>query len=270
MKKPIKLTQITMHFFPIYGGQETYINALNNIFEKNGIDISVVQPISLRNKNKPKFVHYVPSLRFPGPLITGIPFLVNMDWFWFNFMLRVKKTFLKKQDILISHYPFHYPTIAWHKNVIVVSHGLDWSEPTKLKFDKYKKYSAMVAKNKGAKIVANDTSFLRTIGINVKEGTQFFEEIRKNIWFIPNCIDTNKFCFKKGKKEKIILVPRNIRKSRGIHLAIEAFNLFSQKHDDFIIKMVGGPLRGKYYKYCRDLVKQYSLENKVQFTGNIP
>lgn len=259
-----------MHFFPIYGGQETYIDNLNKIFEKNKIDVSVIQPTSLRNKNKPHFVHYVPSIRLPEPLIKGIPFLIGQDWFWFNSMLWFKKKFLKKQNVLISHYPFHYSAIAWHKNVIVVSHGLDWSEPPNLNLDKHKKYSAMLAKHKNTKIVSNDTCFLRALDFNIKEGTQFFEEIKKNVWFIPNCIDTNKFYFKNEKRKNVILVPRNIRKSRGIHLAIEAFNLFSQKHNEFILKIVGGPLHGKYYKDCMNLVHHYSLENKVQFTGNIP
>ena len=259
-----------MHFFPIYGGQETYINTLNKILNKNKINVNVIQPISLRTKNKPNYVHYVPSLRFPGPVINKLPFLIGMDWLWFNFALKFKKTFLKKQDILISHYPIHYPAISWHKNIIIVSHGLDWSNPTKLYFDKYKKYAATLAKNKKIKIVANDTCFLRAINIDAKKGTNFFKELKKNVWFIPNCIDTKKFCFKNKKRENVILVPRNIRKSRGIHLAIEAFNLFSKKHDEFIMKIVGGPLRGKYYDVCINLVKKYSLENKIQFTGNIP
>lgn len=262
----MKLCHITMYFFPIYGGQGTYIASLNNILEKNGVEINVVQPYRLNNiisKNGPKNIHYLPNLGFLNLLITGI------DWFLFNFMLPIKKSFLNKQDILISHYPFHYPPISWHKNVIVLSHGLDWNEPPNLIFDKYKKYAAIMAKNNGAKIVANDTCFLRALGINAKEGVQFFEEIHDNVWFIPNCIDTNKFHYNNEKRDNIILVPRNIRKSRGIHLAIEAFNHFSEKHNDFIMKIVGGPLNGKYYKYCQNLVKQYSLEDKIQFTGNL-
>ena len=263
----MKLCHITMYFFPIYGGQETYIASLNSILKKSGIDVSVIQPYRLKNiikMRKPKYVHYLPGL---GALNL---FMIGIDWFWFNYMLLMKKRFLKDKDVLISHYPFHYPPISWHKNVIVVSHGLDWSEPPKLTFDKYKKYAARMAKNNGAKIVANDTCFLRTLGINAKEGVRFFEEISDNVWFIPNCIDPNKFHCNNENRDNIILVPRNIRKSRGIHLAIEAFNLFSQKHNDFVMKIVGGPLRGKYYQHCLNLVKRYSLEDKIQFTGNIP
>lgn len=260
----MKLTHITMHFFPIYGGQEIYICSLNEILENAAIDINVIQPAPPRNKYKPKYVHYVPRIRFFGRFVVGI------DWFWFNTMLSLKKKELKNQDILISHYPFHYPAISWHKNVIVVSHGLDWSEPPKLIFDKYKKYAAMMAKNKGGKIVANDTCFLRALGIEAKEGMRFFEEISKNIWFIPNCIDTSKFYFKNKQRDNIILVPRNIRKSRGIHLAIEAFKLFSQKNNGFVMEIVGGPLSGEYYNYCLNLVIQFSLENTIHFTGNIP
>ena len=253
-----------MHFFPIFGGQEMYIYNLNQLLSDSGIDISVVQPSRPLNKNKPKYVHYLPCLRFIGRYLKGI------DWFWFNLMLKLKKRFLKKQDVIVLHYSFHYPVISWHDNIILVSHGLDWAEPPKLSFDKYKKDAAIMAKNNGVKIVANDTSFLRALGIDIKPGEHFFKEVSKNIWFIPNCIDITKFYNKDKEREKIILVPRNIRRARGIHLAIEAFNLFSRKHKDFTMQIVGGQLSGKYYKYCLGLVKQYSLENKIQFSGNIP
>lgn len=258
----MNITHVTMHFFPIHGGQEIYIATLNSILRNAGIEVSVIQPSRPKNENKPNYVHYVPRLRL-SRLMKGI------DWLWFNLMLIKKKSFLEKQDILISHYPFHYPAVRWHKNVIVVSHGLYWSEPPRLIFDKYKKYSAFMAKKKKVLIVSNDTCFLRSIGIEAKEGEQYFSEISKNVWFIPNCVDTNKFCFKNTQRKNIILVPRNIRKSRGIHLAIEAFRLFSQNNRDFTMKIVGRPLSGEYYDYCSRLIRSYFLENSIHFLGNI-
>jgi glycosyltransferase involved in cell wall biosynthesis len=256
-----------MHFFPSYGGQETYIALLNTLLIKSGIETNVVQPYRINNiikLHKPKNVHFLPGIGFLAPFFTGI------DWFWFNYMLLFKKSFLKSQDVVISHYAFHYPAISWHRNVIVVSHGLDWNDETKSSFDKYKKYAAELIKMKGSKIVANDTCFLRKLGINAKEGARFFEEITDNVWFIPNCIDPDKFYHSNKERDNIILVPRNIRKSRGIHLAIESFHIFSKKHSNFEMIIAGGPLRGKYYQYCLGLVKQYALQDKIHFIGNIP
>lgn len=262
----MKLSHVTMYYFPLQGGQDTYIHTLNQILCDSGIDVSVIQPSRSKNLSSPENVNYTRRLYLASKfnrLFNGV------DWFWFNLMLLFKKKYLQKQDVLISHYPIHYPAISWHPNIIVVSHGLDWGEPPKLFFDKYKIKSALSALNNGVKIVANDTCFLRALGIDIKEGEQYFKEVSKNVWFIPNCIDINKFICKNYQRKNIVLVPRNIRKARGIHLAIEAFNLFYKNHNDFIMQIVGGPLQGRYYNYCRGLVKQYKLEKVIQFTGNI-
>ncbi len=263
----MKLTHITMHYFPVYGGQETYIHSLNQFLTTEGIDVSIIQPSRPRNLDKPNYVHYLPRLHFVGRF--GRLF-VGIDWLWFNLMLNFGKSFLRKQDVLISHYPIHYPSIKWHKNVIVVSHGVDWPDPPRILLDKCKKKAALEARDNRVKIIANDTCFIRALGIEVEAGTRFFEEISKNIWFVPNCVDISKFLCRTQQRKDVILVPRNIRKSRGIHLAIEAFNLFHNKNKSFLLKIAGGPLSGEYYHYCLGLIKRYSLENAIHFTGHLP
>ncbi|MFA7193546.1 MAG: glycosyltransferase [Candidatus Paceibacterota bacterium] len=68
------------------------------------------------------------------------------------------------------------------------------------------------------------------------------------------------------QKEKVILVPRNISYDRGIHLAIESFNIFIKTNPDFKMLIVGSGV-GKYYNYCIDLVAKYDLNEKVIFKG---
>ena len=211
----MKLTHITMHFHPVLGGQETYIQSLNQLLDEEDIHISVVQPSRPRALKKPDFVQYVPRLRHLPRYFKGI------DWFWFNAMLLFKKNFLKSQDVIISHYPFHYPALKHNPNVIVVSHGVDWCEPPRLLFDKFKKYAARQVLEAGVKVVANDTNFLRALGVQAPAGSGFFEKVATNIWFVPNCIDTAKYFCRDAVRERIIFVPRNITKSRGIHLALK-------------------------------------------------
>jgi glycosyltransferase involved in cell wall biosynthesis len=259
----MKLAHVTMFFFPALGGQETYIQSLNQLLSEENITISVVQPSRPAKHIKPEFVHYVPRLRHLHRYVTGI------DWFWFNLMLFFKKKFLKSQDVIISHYPFHYPALKNNHNVIVVSHGVDWCEPPRLLLDKFKKYAAQMVLKSDVRIVANDTDFIRALGLKAEAGTGFFEKFDKNIWFIPNCVDPAKFYCTGETREKIIFLPRNITKSRGIHLAIEAFNLFAKIKTDFILLIAGAPLTGKYYTYCANLVKQFALEDKIKFIGSV-
>lgn len=257
------IAHISMFYYPMYGGQETYIQALNNIFEANRIDVRVIQPKYSDLRNKPANVYYVPA----------IPFFKRFSWFWFNLMIflskKLKRESLINNDILISHYAIHYPVLRWHSKVIVVSHGVDWPNHPTTFFDKTKKKIAEGLLKDRCIIVANDTEFLRMIGLNITAQQKFFEEIQPGVWFIPNCIDIEKFKFLKMNREKVILVPRNIRKSRGVHLAIEAFKLIHEKYPDFIMKIIGGPLKGRYYEYCKDLIRQYSLEENINFCGHI-
>lgn len=260
----MKLCHVTMHFFPAVGGQEVYLQALNKLLMDSGVTVSVIQPSRVASKFKPECVQYVPALRFLGRYFPGI------DWFWFNLMLNLKRGVLKNQDVIVSHYPFHYPALNEYKNIVVVSHGLDWKEPPESFFDRYKKRSAFLARKNGVKIVANDTNFLRALGVVINPGERPFERVNEKMWFIPNCVDGDIFRDLNLQRNNVILVPRNIRASRGIHLAIGAFELFSKKNDKFVMEIVGGPLHGKYFDYCMNLVRKYSLEDKVRFIGSLP
>ena len=184
-------------------------------------------------------------------------------------MLALHKKAMANEDVLVSHYPIHYPPLRWHNNVIVLSHGVDWKEPTTLLLDRFKKHAALQARENGVKIVANDTCFIRALGVEAEPGIAYFKEIAPKIWFVPNCIDFDKFTTVDTERENIILVPRNIRKARGIHLAIEAFKLFHARNRSFRMVVAGGPLRGDYYRYCGELVAKYDLSNSVFFTGHM-
>ena len=257
----MKIAHITMSYFPAAGGQESYIIELNRIFENAGHKVTVFQPKRPFSGPKPKNVIFTPHNRFIHRLGTGF------DWFWFNFMLLFYKNILKNQDLLICHYPFHLPSVKWHSNVIVLSHGVDWPDNQKILFDKYKYKCAQFAFKNGYKIVANDTDFGERNGKYFNE-TPFFKESHDDLWIIPNCIDTNKFKYNDEKKNKIILVPRNIRKSRGIDLAINAFNIFYKNHGDYRMLIAGIPLKGKYYNKCINLIKKHDLGKQIIFLGH--
>ena len=156
------------------------------------------------------------------------------------------------------------------KKLIILSHGVEWHRPPKTLADRYRYQMAQKTASEKSTIVANDTDYLRTIGCPAKAAEDYFKEICPNRWFIPNCVDGDKY--QPGlheKREKIILVPRNIRWARGIHLAIEVFYYFFQTHRDFKLVIVGGHLSGNYYHHCCKLIKQLQLQNQVVFTGSV-
>ena len=236
---------------------------MNEILADAGHAPFVIQPYT-RNKDLPSNVIML-------PFIPRINRLVN-PWLLTNFLLKFRKNELNRHDVIICHYPIHYKAIIEHKNVIVLSHGTDWHEPPETIIDKARQKAAMelVSNENRPIIVANDTHFLEKIGVKVKSQTSFFTEVSQNIWFIPNCINQNDFFPTNCVRKNQILVPRNVREDRGIHLAIEAYSIFAKTNVDFTMIIAGiYDLNDPYYVKCTDLISNNNLGSSVSFAGTI-
>lgn len=262
MKKN-KVTQISMFYIPVKGGQETYIENLHHILETSGYTSQIIQA-----KRSDQINDHVQNLPITPNLFNKI--ITDIDWFSFNLGLTFNKNLLSQSDLLICHYPFHYPSVKWHKNVIVLSHGVDWREPTKTIADRYRVDSLELCKRNRPTIIANDTNFLRHLGINIQAGSNEFHQIEKGIWYIPNCVNLNQFQPLHCEKKNVILVPRNIRYGRGIHLAIKAFHKFLKKYDHYEMWIAGTGQLGRYYRYCLQLIDDLNLQDNIKFLGHIP
>lgn len=259
-----KIIQASRYYIPIVGGQETYIENLHQILVESGYQSTVVQQ-TRSLKDCPS--HVKPLLYIPGFFNRFIP---DADWFQFNVALSLSRFFLSKADVIICHYPFHYPALRWHKRVIVLSHGIEWLNPPRKLSDHYRVHAMRMCWKDRSMIVANDTNFLRTLGLDIQPRSCEFQQVEQNVWYLPNCVDTNHFKPLDMERKNIILVPRNIRKVRGIHLAIQAFQLLIKERSEYQMWIAGGPLQGEYYDYCKDLVEELKLKEKVLFLGNIP
>ncbi len=259
----MKLLHVSMWYYPISGGQEYYIYELNQVLKQKFSQINVIQPSKGTRGESPENVVFTQRIPFLVRILPGI------DWFWFNGMLRLKRTFLQKHDLIISHYAFHLKAIGKTSTRIMLSHGVEWSEPPKTFIDKYRKKVALTSRKNADCIVANDTNFLRTIGIDIVPGTKEFSEVEPDVWYIPNCIDTKYYTKNEDiEKEDYILVPRNIRYDRGIHYAISIMHHLIKKETNLKLFIAGGPLKGKYFEECTNLVIKYDLEDSVHFLGN--
>ncbi|NLS13535.1 glycosyltransferase family 4 protein [Vibrio sp. SM6] len=258
MKK--KSLHVTMHYFPIFGGQEVYIDSLSKILLDQGYENKYIQPF--RGKEHEDIL-FTPPGRFFHRFIPGF------DWFWFNLNVLLSRSFLKKQSLIFCNYFFHYSMLPKDVRTIVISHGVDWTTKSKDVFNKYKKSVARSKLRTNDILVANCSEILRYRGLNVQAGESLHTEVANNVFFIPNCIDNSKFRDLGLKRKKNILVPRNIRRSRGVTLAIEAFNISSASKEGYKLIIAGGPLEGRYYEECIELVDKYQLNERVEFVGNI-
>ena len=255
----MKILNVSIHYLPVLGGQQTYIENLNRVFSSAGHHPFVLQKFSPGAQENVKMVRHIPKLnRFID------------SWFLFNWQLRLYRQFIKKFDVVISHYPFHFPSLKWHQRLIVLSHGLDWHIPPASRADQYREKTARMVTSSNALVVANDTHFLRHLGLDVEPASQFFECVSPNCWFIPNCVDTERFYDKGNLREEIILVPRTVRPERGIHLAIEAFPKVLKENPNFKMHIVGQyDEKSPYYTQCLQLITKYRLEKKIKFFGGV-
>jgi len=259
----MKVGHIAYSYKPIIGGAEVYIDVLKNILDKNGYSQHIYQKSGKSIEDD--------IINIPSP---KVPFLSRKPLYSFNIFLNLKYKFLKKEDIIIIHDPFHFWPIFWHSHSIVLSHGIRWDrKPTSI-YNKIHLASAKFTLKYAKKIVANDSLFYRSLGFNLKPMEKMFSEIYPNYWFIPNCVDINFFYKRKGiesiKEKKVIIVPRNITRGRGITLAIQAFDKFKLKYPNTILMVIGAFVDKKYEKEVIQLIHDLKLEDSIKFLGSVP
>jgi len=259
----MKIGHIATEYKPITGGAQTYLANLYEIFSEKGHAQSVYQfndgihdPELCLLPHKPAFIKGGRAL----------------DLWWFNLALNSKLSKLRAEDLLICHYAFHSLPLFWKKKVIVLSHGCEWDIPETSLSQRLKIKIAQWSFKHFKYLVANDTNYFRQMGVAIGPKEKMFEEVLPGKWFIPNCVDTNYFKPVEPAPDftdHTILVPRNISRPRGIHLAIEAFALFNKTFPKTRLALVGGCFDEAYKKELEDLISKENLGEKVCFKGSI-
>lgn len=261
----MEIGQIAYTYKPIIGGAETYISTLYKLIQEMGAKQRIYQ---VKNKSAHgKELKFVPAWKL----------FRRKPLHFYNLFLNKHFKSLRKKDALIIHDPFHFWPVAWHKNTIVISHGVRWDRPQESEkwYNLAHLASAKFSMKYANKIVANDSHFYRKLGYRLKPKEKMFAQVDKNRWFIPNCVDTK--VFKKTKPYKTlaklnsVLVPRNIVPGRGIHLAISAFSRFHKKHGNTHLIICGSFFNATpiYQGQLFELINKLNLVGKVLFIGSV-
>lgn len=90
-----------------------------------------------------------------------------------------------------------------------------------------------------------------------------------NIIYIPNAVPQFGSTKADISSKKIIHIGRLDEKQKRQHLLIEAFAKVADCDDEWTVELWGDtdPRYPKYYEYCKGLVKQYGLQDRVRFCG---
>ena len=262
----MRVAQITYTYRPVRGGADAYADALRLLLERRGHEHRVFQrrePLSAAD------------LRFvPNPL-RGLP-----AEFWTHALaLPLCYPWLARQDALIAHYPPYLLAAAGARMLgrpalIGLSHGVTWDDRPRALRGAVKRGLARLAFRRADAFVANDTFFLREMGLQVGPGELLFQEVAPGRWFIPNCVDAERFRRTEGlpdlKRLRPIIVPRNLYLNRGIHLAIAAFAEFAPEAPEASLVIVGGAGQRDYVRRLRLQVADSPVRERVIFWGAVP
>lgn len=258
----MRIGHVTFGYRPTLGGAETYLAELYRVLAAEGH----VQRVYQRSTGEaaPEVVP-VPTCRRLSP---------GRQFWSLVLTLPIRAPSLAREDALIVHYPPYVLPLLWHRGLIGLSHGVTWDDRPGSHAARVKRGLARLAFRRCRVFVANDTFFFREMGVPLAPRQGLFSQVRPGRWCIPNCVDTGWWVPTPGRDDlrplSPILVPRNLYRNRGIHLAIAAFPRVLESYPDAHLVVAGGRGDPGYEEEVRALAANLKLQERVRFLGPVP
>lgn len=264
----MRIAQVTYTFKPIRGGADAYAAQLRDLLQREGHEQIVYQRLPGRGFQRAGS----PELRFLRNPFRGLP-----AEFWTQALsLPLEWWRLSRFDAAIFHYPVYLlaclpARLSGRPLLVGLSHGVTWDDRPGSARSRIKRAVARAAFRTADLYVANDTNFLREMGIAAPPAQGAYSRLAPRAWFIPNAVDLE--CFRPVAPDprlealNAILVPRNLFFNRGVHLAIQAFAIFSRQYPDTNLVIVGHPSQPRYADWLRRLACDLSVRSRVIFWG---
>jgi glycosyltransferase involved in cell wall biosynthesis len=264
----MRIAQVTYTFKPIRGGADAYAGQLRDLLQREGHEEIVYQRLAGGGFERAGS----PEVRFLRNPFRGLP-----AEFWTQALsLPLEWWRLSRFDAAIFHYPVYLlaclpARLSGRPLLVGLSHGITWDDRPGSARSRIKRAVARAAFRTADLYVANDTNFLREMGIAAPPAQGAYSRLAPRAWFIPNAVDLE--CFRPVAPDarlealNAILVPRNLFFNRGVHLAIEAFAIFSRRYPDTNLVIVGHPSQPRYADWLRRLARDLSVRSRVIFWG---
>jgi glycosyltransferase involved in cell wall biosynthesis len=255
----MRVLQITYSYKPLRGGADWYAEDLRRVLAAQGWEVGVLQK---------------PPRPADDPAVYTYPAaLAGRNAFWLlPWSLLLMPRALARWDVLICHYPNYCLPACWHRRVIGLSHGVTWDDVPRAWRGRLKKAWARWAWRHCARFVANDTFFLRELGLPIAPGHEPYVEVAPGRWYVPNAVDPQVFApgppgAEAARLRPFVLVPRNLYWNRGVHLGIQAFAQLAGRWPELRLVVVGGEGQRHAVEAARQAVEEHGLQERVLFVG---
>lgn len=257
----MRIAQLTYGYLPITGGADAYADQLRTVLDAAGHESVVYQRhVGMRDER------IVQMPRIPWPL--------SLKEFWLlPLLMALRRRELARFDVLIGHYPQYCRPARYHPRTVGLSHGVTWDDAPGTYAARHKRRWARWAFEHCARYVANDTFFLREMGVDIAPGSEGFREVAPGAWYIPNCVDERVFHPVDDPDERAegaFLVPRNIYHNRGVDLAVAAFARIAGELPNARMVVAGAPSQPDAVAAVRQEIERGGLRDRVKLIGSVP
>lgn len=278
----MKLLNITPSYYPAtkYGGPIFSMHLLNKELVKKGIEVYVLTTNTGLKKNKN--IKLNTWIDIEGVKVKYLPYYFYENFtFSPRFLIELIKE-LQKFDLIhitgIWNFTFligSFISILMKKPYIISPHGVLYKETIKIKSSLNKKIYLQLF----GKFFLKKANAIHYTSMDEKVNVENYLELRTKSFIVSNGLDLSDFkeLPNKGsfaekyinlKNQKYILFLSRLDKKKGLDLLLPAFKELSLKYPDIYLVIVGPDNTG-YKKDLDKLVKYYSLNDKILFTGEL-
>jgi N-acetyl-alpha-D-glucosaminyl L-malate synthase BshA len=253
--------------YPTFGGSGVMATELGIGLAKKGHQIHFIsykRPVRLTSYYKDIFLHEIGSFEYP--LFEFPPYDTSLASKIVDVALH------EHLDVLHVHYAIPHAAVAYMAKQILKTKGIDLPVITTLHGTDITLVGLDKSMSSVVEFSINQSDIVTSVSNSLKEGTESYFDIKKDIEVVYNFVDLDRFSRKENpglKKvfapngEKIIVHTSNFRKVKRIEDVIHAYSKIKDSVQANLLLIGDGPERRNAEELCREL----GTCSQIQFLG---